>query len=152
MTPGDVFTSAAEIKIVLPTQLSVETECRIYAATDGLVSIANSQVEVKFNRIIYIRNAFPNGMPEIDTFFIQLSDFINPPTIQPTDPFEVLIFYTENVNEVCHYQGTALTFSAEPSNALTMAANWNNTLTKTGETQNNFTISGTLDIGENNIE
>ena len=67
MRPSDVFSSNAQIKITLPAQLEVENECRIFAA-DDLIDLEASNVEVKFNRIIYIRDAFPTGMSVKETF------------------------------------------------------------------------------------
>lgn len=78
-------------------------------------------VDVLFNRIIYVYDAFPNGLTEIQTFEIQLSDFINPSTTQETDSFEFKIFYEENVSEVSVYQGTQKTFKATPSEAITLS-------------------------------
>lgn len=50
-----------------------------------------------------------------------LKGFTNPPTISTTDPFELAIFYEENVNEVSHYDGSDLTLTAIPSPMISMA-------------------------------
>ena len=124
MRPSDVFTSNAQIKITLPAQLSVENECRISAA-DDLIDTRASNVDVSFNRIIYIRDAFPDGMPVKKTFSFTLSDFKNAPTIQTTEAFDVIIFYTEFTDEVSHSTAsdTNLMVTSTPSTtALTMSA------------------------------
>jgi len=123
MKPQDTFTSDAVLKITLPTQVSVSSDCFVTDGTSGIVQIGADQadVEVLFERIIYVRNAFPNGLPEIQSFFITLTDFTNPPTTQETDSFEFKIFYVENVSEVSIYQGTQKTFTATPSDAISLA-------------------------------
>ena len=145
MRPQQTFTSAAIIKITLPSQISVEAESRITDATFGLINIAASSTEVRFNRIIYIRDAFPSGMTEIQTFYITLSDFNNPSTTQETDSFEIDIFYVEGVDEVANYLGTSLTFTAEPSTALTVSVELDEY--KTGQVQSAMIISGTMEAG-----
>ena len=97
--------------------------------TEGLVVSGTSSTEVKFNRIIYVKNAFPGGMTQLQTFEITLNGFTNPPTTQATDSFHVSIFYEENVNEVSVYVGNGLTIVAEPSTALTVNAKMSETLT-----------------------
>ena len=62
----DVFTSDAILKISLPPQISVASNyCRVNSGTSGLIDIQSSDVSVLFDRIIYVSNAFPNGMTSI---------------------------------------------------------------------------------------
>ena len=133
MRPQDTFSSDAIIKITLPTQVYVGQDCNVSGGTTGIVDIFTARVEVRFNRIIYITDAFPNGMQTVNDFTIELTSFTNPPTTQPTDSFEIKIFYEENTNEVSTYTGNEMTFTAEPSTALQVGA----TLTEllTGQTQ-----------------
>ena len=145
MRPQDTFTSAAIIKILLPTQIYVDRESRVSEApAGGIVDITTAKTEVNFNRIIYIRDAFPNGMPSLQTFSFTLSDFRNPSTTQTTDSFSVKIFYTEDTNEVSLYTGNELTFTAEPSTALTMAVTLKEQ--KTGEMQSGMVFEGSMDF------
>ena len=136
MRPQNTFDSTANIKITLPSQISIESEGRITSA-DELIDITafKSTRDVQFNRIIYLRQVFPAGMSTIQTFSFTISDFINPSSTQTTDAFEVIIYYTEKTNEVTHSTTTNpdLMITATPSmTALTMGA----TLTelKTGQT------------------
>ena len=103
MRPQDTFNGNAIIKITLPTQIKVGSNSRVVASTSSIVSATTAQVEVLFNRIIYIRSAFPSGLQSLETFFITLSSFSNPTTTQPTDPFEIRIFYEEKTNEISTY-------------------------------------------------
>jgi len=96
---------------------------------------SRATTEIKFNRIIYIRDAFPNGLVDLQTFEITLNGFINPKTTQKTDSFEVSIFYEEGVNEVSHYVGNGLTIEATPSTALTQAASMGQDKLGTGVVQ-----------------
>lgn len=118
MRPQDTFTSDAIIKITCPTQIDVDSEANVSGGTGGLIDTATANTDVKFNRIIYIYDAFPSGMAEVTTFDIEVSGFTNPSTTQPTDSFKVKIFYTEDTNEVSNYSGSALTFTATPSTVL----------------------------------
>ena len=121
MRPQDVFTSDAVLKITLPTQLYVSAESYVIDGTEGVVQKGlQTQVDVLFNRIIYIYGAFPNGLPAVEAFSITLSDFVNPSTTQETDSFEFKIFYEEDVNEVSVYKGTQVTFTASPSQAISL--------------------------------
>ena len=82
-------------------------------------------------------------MTSLQTFDITLNGFTNPSTTQPSDSFELSIFYEEGVNEVSHYLGSALTVTATASKALEVSASL--TETKTGEIQTLMTITGTMD-------
>ena len=113
--------------------------------TSDIVFPSNARTEVKFERIIYIRDAFPLGLPSLQTFDITVNGFINPKTTQKTDSFEVSIFYEEGVNEVSHYVGNGLTISATPSEALSMQAQMGEDARATGQLQTNFVISGTME-------
>lgn len=46
--------------------------------------------------------------------------FTNPATVEPTDSFEIAIFYEEGVNEVSRYDGNALSIQASPSPKIQM--------------------------------
>lgn len=76
-----------------------------------------ANVQVQFNKYIYITNGFPQGYDAKlkQQIAFSLKGFTNPPTISTTDPFELAIFYEENVNEVSRYNGFDLTFTAIPS-------------------------------------
>ena len=149
MRPSDTFDATANIKITLPPQIQIENEGRITSVSDDtLMDLTkyNSVRDLKFNRIIYLRELFPAGMPTIQTFSFTMSDFINPPTTERTDAFDVIIYYTEGTNEVTHSTttNTNLMITATPNlNALKMSASASEL--KTGQVQTNFTISGTLD-------
>ena len=80
MRPQDTFSSDAIIKITLPTQVYVGQDCNVSGGTTGIVDIFTARVEVRFNRIIYITDAFPNGMQTVNDFTIELTSFTNPPT------------------------------------------------------------------------
>ena len=69
MRPSDTFDETANIKITLPPQIWIENEGYITAA-DDLIDLTkfNSVRDVKFNRIIYLRELFPVGMSTIQTF------------------------------------------------------------------------------------
>lgn len=135
MRPQDVFTSAAIIKITCPTQISIYLGSAVQSGSPDIVSPSKARTEIKFNRIIYIRDAFPNGLLDLQTFEITLNGFINPKTTQKTDSFEVSIFYEEGVNEVSHYVGNGLTIEATPSTALTQTASMGSDKLGTGVVQ-----------------
>ena len=145
MRPQNVLDSSATIKITLPAQLYVDSESNLSAGTVNVISTSQANIEVKFNRIIYIRNAFINGLNPVDTFFVKMTNFVNPPTTQVTDSFAVIIY--ENNDEtaiVSQYVGNGLTSKAEPSTALTISKLL--TETRTGEVQSSLMLTGTMDI------
>ena len=122
LQPQDEFISTAVLKLVLPTQLYIK-ETAALIATTGVMSKDGATVEVLFNRIVYIYNAFPNGFVPTEPgspFSFTLQGFRNPQNSQPTDSFEVKIFYQELTNEVSHYQGLNLFFQAEASHAISL--------------------------------
>ena len=74
-----------------------------------------------------------------------MSGFVNPPTTELTDAFEVLIYQDSNEIDVVvqsDYNSPGLKFQADPSYDLTMSAEMSEL--KTGELQTRFVISGTL--------
>ena len=107
---------------------------------------SSSVTEVLFNRIIYIRNAFRNGLQVPQAFDIIISGFTNPATTQATDSFHVSILYEsqDTVSEISVYVGNALTVVAEPSTALKVSATMTETLT--GQMQSEFVISGEMEL------
>jgi len=143
MRPQDVFDSKAILKIACPTQITVSQGAGVQGGTAGLVVPSASRVDVKFDRVIYVYNAFPNGMATIQTFDITLNGFTNPATTQTTDSFHVSIFYEEGVSEVSVYRGNQLTISATPSTALTIEAVMSEKLT--GQVQSSFVIKGVME-------
>ena len=110
--------------------------------TSGAITSSGSTTEILFNRIIYITDAFPSGYTAGTPFTFTMTGFTNPANSQPTDSFEIKIYYTEYENEVSHYQGLDLFFQATPSNDITLESFI--TEDKTGEAQTNFTIVGNL--------
>ena len=143
MRPQDSFNSNAVLKITLPPQLVLQDNSRVSGGTVGIVDWENAVTNVQFNRIIYITNAFPNGLNPVSTFDIQLSNFDTPPTTQPTDPFEIKIFYEEYVNEISHYMGSDLVFIATASNSVSYSVEL--TEDETGETQTKMTFTATME-------
>jgi hypothetical protein len=80
-------------------------------------------VEVFYNQVIVITQAFPDGYDATtaEPISFSLTGFFNPPTTKTTDPFELAIFYEEGVNEVSRYNGTELTFTAEASDLFDLS-------------------------------
>jgi len=80
MRPQDLFTSNAVIKIVCPTQIYVSALATVKSGTSGVVDATGSLTEVSFNRIIYIRRAFKNGLQTLQSIDITMDGFTNPAT------------------------------------------------------------------------
>jgi hypothetical protein len=87
---------------------------------------SSAQVSVQFGKYIYITNGFPNGYTANSNLFVSpitfaLKGFTNPPTITPSDSFELCIYYIDNINEVSRYTGTGLSITAIPSPMLSLS-------------------------------
>jgi len=76
-----------------------------------------------------------------------VSGFLNPPTTQETDAFEIQIYYLNGIDQVVvvesDTQRSDLKFSADPSFKLSMGAEMSEK--KTGDIQTKFIITGTLE-------
>ena len=88
--------------MILPKQLYIVDNADIYN-TSGDIEGGSATTEILFNRIIYISNAFPSGYTAGTPFSFTMRGFTNPANSQPTDSFEVKIYYEEYTNEVSHY-------------------------------------------------
>jgi hypothetical protein len=147
--PQDDFNSNAIMKLVLPSQLYIN-EAAYIQTTEGAISNSQDLVTVLFNRIVYIYNAFPSGYTAGAPFTFKLKGFTNPQNSQPTDSFEVKIFYEEYTNEVSHYLGQDLVFTATASTDITLESYLTESMT--GESQTNFTIVGNMGDEDYTIE
>ena len=137
------------MKLVLPSQLYIN-EAAYIQTTEGAISNSQDLVTVLFNRIVYIYNAFPSGYTAGAPFTFKLKGFTNPQNSQPTDSFEVKIFYEEYTNEVSHYLGQDLVFTATASTDITLESYLTESMT--GESQTNFTIVGNMGDEDYTIE
>jgi hypothetical protein len=90
--------------------------------TNAEILSIDSKVELHFGKYIYITGGFPTGYSATENkpIIFSLSGFTNPPTIAPTDPFHLVIFYEEGRNEVSLYSGQGLSITAEASSKLSM--------------------------------
>ena len=65
MRPQDVFSDKAIIKISCPTQISILLGSAVQSGSPDIVFPSAARTEVKFERIIYIRDAFSKGLTSL---------------------------------------------------------------------------------------
>ena len=144
MKPENAFTASALIKITLPAQLYVDAPTvQVGASLAAMRDVPSAQTDVRFNRIILVAAGFSAATG--GEFYLTVSGFVNPPTTELTDAFEVLIYQDSTELDVVVQSDTnspGLKFQADPSYDLTMSAEMSEL--KTGEQQTRFVISGTL--------
>lgn len=76
---------------------------------------SGAKVTVKYNLVVTIENAFPNGYKAGDTISFTLMGVTNPPTTDKTGNISIKIYYVEFVSEINVYNGNNLWFQASPS-------------------------------------
>lgn len=68
--------------------------------------------------MVTIENAFPQGYAQNDVIQFTLIGVKNPPTTDLTGPVTLKVYYEETTSEVNVYNGSELTFKAEPSDQV----------------------------------
>lgn len=125
MKPENAFTASAQIKITLPAQLFViNPSVQIGSSLADMQVVPSSRVEVRFNRIISISPSFSLNVRG-EEFYLIISGFVNPPTTQLTDAFEVTIYETDSEQDIVVQSDKnqqSLRYKAEPSYDLVMDA------------------------------
>lgn len=119
--PDDSFTSEAIMRLTIPDQISADS----ITLTSTAVMSKDAKVDLQFGKYIYITNGFPSGYNAGSNLFVSpikfsFKGFTNPPTISPSESFELSIYYVENKNEVSKYTGNALSITAIPSPMISL--------------------------------
>jgi hypothetical protein len=91
--PENNFSNQGVLQIIFPEKLVLDPSLLTLTGGTPNIDASSAVVNVKYNHLVKVNSAFPNGYTSGDKIEFTISGVTNPPSTKPALPIHIAVYY-----------------------------------------------------------